>query len=142
MKFSLPPILIAGLLIFSETALGHGTENHIGGSQATEKSSESIPAATRSSDSPPDDTSMPLVADISNEPHEAVNQTDKARSPAKKSTPTTWPDPASRIGRAIEDFELEDFPTLHPMVVHVPVIMIPLAFLFGLIGFFSPIATS
>lgn len=136
MRFNYISILIAGLFVFSEIALGHGTENHAEESQATEQSNDSVPAATMSSDSPPDEASKSSVDDKSNEPHEAVNQTDKAKIQAEKSATTAKPDPAARIAKAIEDFEHDDFPTIHPMVVHVPVIMIPVAFLFGLISIF------
>ena len=136
MRFPFFSILIAGMFIFSEIALGHGTENHAEESQAIEQSNDSVPAATMSSDNPPDEASKSSMDDKSNELHEAVSQTDKANIQAEKSATTAKPDTAARIVKAIEDFELDDFPTLHPMVVHVPVIMIPVAFVFGLISIF------
>lgn len=36
-----------------------------------------------------------------------------------------------------QDLKFTDFPTLHPMAVHVPVTFIPLALLFALVGLFS-----
>jgi len=36
---------------------------------------------------------------------------------------------------SLGDFSFSEFPTLHPMIVHVPVILIPLAFVLFLVGF-------
>ena len=129
-------VFIAGLLLFSEATLGHGTESHAEESQAIEQPTDAAPAVNISSDNQPDEAPQSPVNDNSNETQESANQTDKAQSQAKKSVMTAKPGPASRLGKAIEDFKLDDFPTLHPMVVHVPVIMIPLAFLFGLTSIF------
>ncbi len=41
------------------------------------------------------------------------------------------------VRNVVADLTLSDFPTLHPMVVHVPVTFIPLAFLFSIIGLLS-----
>lgn len=41
------------------------------------------------------------------------------------------------IETVIRDLNFADFPTLHPMAVHVPVSFIPLALLFALFGVFS-----
>ncbi len=37
----------------------------------------------------------------------------------------------------LDDMSHKDFPTLHPMVVHIPVILIPLALIFAIISIFS-----
>ena len=41
---------------------------------------------------------------------------------------------AINFGAIIDDLTWSEFPTLHPMVVHVPVTMIPLAFVMAVIG--------
>lgn len=41
------------------------------------------------------------------------------------------------IDTVMRDLNFADFPTLHPVAVHVPVSFIPLAFLFALIAMFS-----
>lgn len=41
------------------------------------------------------------------------------------------------VGGIIDDLTWSEFPTLHPMIVHVPVTFIPLALLFSLISLFA-----
>ena len=135
MRFPLISILIFGLLVFTELTLGHGTEDHAEDKQTVEQPPAASPASSAVSDNQPGDA-LQSKADGSDGLNESINQTEKAQSETKKSVTTAKPDSASRLGQAIEDFTLEDFPTLHPMVVHVPVVMIPLAFLFGLISIF------
>ena len=134
MKFSFTFVLIAGLLLVSEITLGHGTEKHAEESQAVEQTPAASPAVSISEDAQSSETQQPGTGDHSDdgqedETYDTQPMTEKTAMPAK-------PDPLSRLGKAIEDFSLDDFPTLHPMVVHVPVIMIPVAFLFGLISIF------
>jgi uncharacterized membrane protein len=42
------------------------------------------------------------------------------------------------VGGIIDDLAWSQFPTLHPMIVHLPVTLIPLAFVFSVISLFVP----
>lgn len=42
------------------------------------------------------------------------------------------------VGGTIKDLTWSGFPTLHPMIVHIPVTFIPLAFLFAVVSLFVP----
>ena len=42
------------------------------------------------------------------------------------------------VGGTMKDLTWSDFPTLHPMIVHIPVTFIPLAFLFAVVSLFVP----
>lgn len=136
MRFSFTIVLFAGLLLVSEITLGHGTEKHTEESQPVEQSPAAIPATTISSDDQSSEAPQPAAGDHSIGGQEAEDETRYAQPVIEKSAMPAKPGPASRVGKAIEDFTFKDFPTLHPMVVHVPVIMIPVAFIFGLIGLF------
>lgn len=136
MKLLFVPVFITGLLVFAEVSSAHGTESHSEESQAIEQPADTAPAAAISAENQPEEAAQFPVDDNSNEAQESATRTDKAESPAEKAVMAAKPDSASRLAKAIDDFELESFPTLHPMVVHVPVIMIPVAFLFGLISIF------
>ena len=94
--------------------------------------------------------------------HGGLNAKQQAASPQQPSAPASGndssstdpvgsPDVSQSAARAGDDAEvaplslrdvvadltLKDFPTLHPMVVHVPVTFIPLALLFSIISLFS-----
>ena len=138
---SLAFVLVTVLLVFSELTLGHGSEKHGEESQAVEsqvieQSPDTKPAASISSDVQSDGLPQSPTDDQSNEVYESTDTIDNASPLVEKPAMPANSDPLSRLGKAIEDFSLDDFPTLHPMVVHVPVIMIPVAFLFGLISIF------
>lgn len=139
---SLVLVLIAGMLVFSELTLGHGSEKH--GEESPAEESETVkqtpatsPAANTSSDIQSEELPQSRTDDQSNAVSEPADPANNAKPLAETAAMPAKPDPLFRIGNAIEDFSLHDFPTLHPMVVHVPVIMIPVAFLFGLISIFS-----
>ena len=68
--------------------------------------------------------------------NESTSQTDNTQVETQESPSATKLDPSGRLSQAARDFTFEDFPTLHPVVVHVPVIMIPVASLFGLMSIF------
>jgi len=129
-------VLIAGLFVFSEISLGHGTESHVEESQAVEQSPATSPVATSSTDDQLIEVQQPRMDDHPNDVNEPDNETSDIQSMIEKPSAPPKPDPRSKFGKAIEDFTLDGFPTLHPMVVHVPVIMIPVAFLFGIISLF------
>lgn len=133
--------LIAGLLVFSELSLGHGSEKHgeenqAEESQTVEQSPSTSPAATISADIHSDGSPPSQAVEQSSEPQQSAEVTASTNPLAETAAMPAKSNPLSRLGKAIEDFSLHDFPTLHPMVVHVPVIMIPVAFLFGLISLF------
>ena len=129
-------VLIAGLFVFSEISLGHGTEDHTEESQAVEQFPATKSVATSSTDDQLIEAQQPRMDDNPNDVNESDNVSSDIQSLVENSSAPTNPDPMSKLGKAIVDFSLDDFPTLHPMVVHVPVIMIPVAFLFGIISVF------
>ena len=138
---SLILVLIAGILVFPELTLGHGSEKHGEESPAVESKSvepapASTPAANDSSDIQAEELPQSRTEDQSNDTHDSAAKIENAKPLAETAAMPAKPDALSRLAKAIEDFSLEDFPTLHPMVVHVPVIMIPVAFVFGLISIF------
>ena len=129
-------VLIAGLFLSSEISLGHGTEDHTEDSQAAEQLPATNPVATSSTEDQLLEAQQPRMNDHPNDANESDNETSDIQSLVNNSSASPKLDPVSKLAKAIEDFALDDFPTLHPMVVHVPVIMIPLAFLFGVISIF------
>lgn len=136
MRFLFTPVLILGLVVFSQTGMAHGTEKHDDDNQAVEQSATEAPANPASSAEQTIVVPQPLEVEPIDEQQQAeVTSHEPQPAVAAPKTPAK-PGPASRIGQALEDFSLHDFPTLHPMVVHVPVIMIPVAFLFSLISLF------
>ena len=44
------------------------------------------------------------------------------------------------FGDLLDDLSYSNFPTLHPLIVHIPVVLIPLAFVFALVGIFLRIS--
>jgi uncharacterized membrane protein len=129
-------IWVAGLFVLSDVTLGHGTESHAEESQAVEQptitgSASDISAGDQSDEVEESGRDDQSAVEYESE-HETLNVQSKVEKPAMEATP----DPVSKLGEAIEDFTFDDFPTLHPMVVHVPVILIPVALLFGLMGIF------
>ncbi len=136
MKLISTSILVAGLLVFSDITLGHGTESHAEENQSVEQPAVKSSASDISVVDQSDEAPKPRRDDQYIDEHKSEHETQKVQSMAEKPAIEAKPDPISRLGEAIEDFTFDDFPTLHPMVVHVPVIMIPVALLFGLMGIF------
>jgi uncharacterized membrane protein len=136
MKLISTSILVAGLFVFSDITLGHGTESHAEESQAVEQPAVTVPTSDISAGDPSEETPKSLSDDQSDGKLETEHETHNEQSMDEKPAMEAKPDPVSRLGEAIEDFTFDDFPTLHPMVVHVPVIMIPMALLFGLMSIF------
>jgi len=73
------------------------------------------------------------------------SEIDTAHAPVPAPEPRQVPDTTGKqmntgtilsIETVIRDLSFSEFPTLHPLVVHVPVTFIPLAFLFALISLF------
>ena len=136
-RLSLAFVLVAGSLVFSELSLGHGSEKHEEENQAIEQAPATNPVSTIASDIQVDELTQVPEINQSIDVHKSAGAIDNASAVHEKTMLPEKTGTVSRLGKAIDDFSLHDFPTLHPMVVHVPVIMIPVAFLFGLIGFFS-----
>lgn len=136
MRFLFAPVLIAGLFIFSEITLGHGTESHAEETQKVDQSPAESTDVTTSSDDHSVEAQQPRMDEHAEDVDELDHENNDAQPLVENPAMPPKTGPVSRLGEAIEDFTLDDFPTLHPMVVHVPVIMIPLAFLFGLISIF------
>ena len=136
MRFHFMFILIAGLIVFAEVTLGHGTESHVEESQAVEQPPATSPVVTSSTDDQLTEVQQPLMNDHLEVVNEQDHATSEGRSLVGNSSTPPKPGPMLKIDKAIKDFTLNDFPTLHPMVVHVPVIMIPVAFLFAIISLF------
>ncbi len=136
MKLISTSILVAGLFVFSDITFGHGTETHAAESQAVEQTDVTSPASDISAGDQLEEAPKFLRGDQSDSELESEPETHNVQSMAEMPAMEANPDPVSRLGEALEDFTFDDFPTLHPMVVHVPVIMIPMALLFGLMGVF------
>ncbi len=127
-------ILLAGFLVFPGITLGHSSHNHADETQKSDQpateSTSSVSAEGRSGE-----IAEPRKTDPDVDEHEPKNENysvpqHMAEMPAMEA----WRRSLSRLNKGVEDFTFEDFPTLHPIVVHVPVIMIPMAFLFGLMS--------
>lgn len=105
-------LVVLGLLATVSTALAHGTESHENQTEQSAKgvSSEGAEDADQSGEGV-------SAQDVSSE-HEHDNGS------------------TISFGEIIDDLTWSEFPTLHPMIVHVPVTLIPLAFVLALIGLF------
>jgi len=101
------------LLATSSTVFAHGTESH-------------------------EDEKEPSAQGLSSEGGESAD-------PAGESVPAQrvssehdhGTHAAIDFGGIIDDLTWSEFPTLHPMIVHVPVTLIPLAFVLALVGLFA-----
>jgi len=136
MKYHLVCFLIAGLFVVSEISLAHGNESHVEESQVVEQPPAAISVVPGSTDDQLIEAQQPEMNASPDGNGQPDQETRDSQYLVEKSSAPPRTDPVWRLGQALEDFTLDDFPTLHPMVVHVPVIMIPLAFLFGIISLF------
>lgn len=120
-------LLCAGLVL-PWTAFAHGTESH---AEKAAQPSEPVrapvvPANTDSAQTPKPD-----------EPKNEA-QTDAETQKTPPAPERRWEARmALSIDALMRDLNFAEFPTLHPMAVHVPVTFIPLALLFALIGLFT-----
>lgn len=113
-------LVCACLLVTSDGVLSHGTESHEQGMARTEKS------ATTEERLHPDQSRIGSgAADDSRAAEQSV--ADPARDVDKGIT----------FGEVIDDLTWSEFPTLHPMIVHLPVTLIPLAFVFAMVNVFA-----
>ena len=106
-------LVVLCLLATASTVLAHGTESH---EDEREQSAQVVSSEG---------------AEGADQPGEGVS----ARSVSSEHEHGT--NAAIDFGGIIDDLTWSDFPTLHPMIVHVPVTLIPLAFLLALIGLFA-----
>lgn len=105
-------LVVLCLLATASTVLAHGTESH---EDENEQSAQGVsPQGENDAGQPGEETS---TGSVSSE-HEHA-----ARS-------------AINFGDIIDDLTWSEFPTLHPMVVHVPVTLIPIAFVLAFAGLF------
>lgn len=113
-------LFCACLLVTSDGVLSHGTESHEQETARTENS-----ATTEEWPDPEQPRIMSGAADDSGAATQGV--ADHARDVDKGIT----------FGEVIDDLTWTEFPTLHPMIVHFPVTLIPLAFVFAIVGVFA-----
>ena len=106
-------LVVLCLLATASTVLAHGTESH--------EDEEQQSAQGVSSDD----------ASAAGQPGDGVS----ARNVSGEHGHGT--DSAIDFGGIFDDLTWSEFPTLHPMIVHVPVTLIPLAFVLAFIGLFA-----
>jgi uncharacterized membrane protein len=128
-------LVLCGWLLLPSTAWTHGTETHDDkATQATKPApTEARPAPT------PAQAQQPVAAKGARPSDgEAPNAEPPERSAAQGAAEKA-PEAKARLSleSLVRDLRLDDFPTLHPMAVHVPVTFIPLALLFALMALFS-----
>lgn len=116
-------LVFVWLLIVQGFAFAHGTESHEGGSKRAEQQPavETMPVADQSDGG----GTAPAAEAGSTEPSASVRDGEAIGS-------------RMTVSGIIDDLTWSHFPTLHPMVVHLPVTLIPLAFVFSVIGLFVP----
>jgi len=119
-------VFLACLLTFPVSAFAHGDESH-------DASPVVAIEAPTSQDSAPQ-------ADMASGPGSQLKETTGAgggkatlEAPAERgASRNVW-----SISSLVNELSLSDFPTLHPMVVHVPVMLIPIALLFSVCSLFA-----
>lgn len=106
-------IVLFGWSLFGATsiALAHGSDAH---EQERPRASQAINSRTH-------DEQIPKPTDDGISGHELTNS-----------------ETALSLSTVVQDLTLVDFPTLHPLVVHVPVTFIPAAFVFAVLSLFFP----
>ena len=113
MTRSIRVLVVLCLLATASTVLAHGTESH---EDEGEQSAQSV---------------------SSGEAADAGHSGDVASPQSDSSEHEHGTDSAIDFGGIIDDLTWSEFPTLHPMIVHVPVTLIPMAFVLALIGLFA-----
>jgi len=114
----------------SSTAVAHGTKAHaekpaqVSQSVATPVESQVSPEAEKAGPPSP----IPIPSPI-------ASPTQEIAPPA--SGESAHAGASFAIDSIVRDLTLSGFPTLHPLVVHVPVTFIPVAFVFALISLFT-----
>ncbi|MGD8478304.1 MAG: hypothetical protein PVH05_10465 [Burkholderiales bacterium] len=112
MTRSIRVLLVLCLLAIASTVLAHGTESH---EDEGEKSAQGVSSGEAADAGHPDEVASPQ-SDSSEHEHGTESAID--------------------FGEIIDDLTWSDFPTLHPMIVHVPVTLIPMAFVLAFVGLF------
>jgi uncharacterized membrane protein len=113
--------VLVALVAMPVSSLSHGDKPHEStGVQQQAASRQQTPASASAN-----------VAS-STEPVDSPGLSRPATKPGAAPEPTRL-----SVHDVVADLTLSDFPTLHPMVVHVPVTFIPVALLFSIIGLFS-----
>ena len=106
-------LLVLCLLATASTVLAHGTQSH---EDKREQSAKGMSSGEAGDAGQPGEDASPRSISSKHE-----NGTESAID----------------FGGIIDDLTWSDFPTLHPMIVHVPVTLIPLAFVLALVGVFA-----
>ena len=113
-------IVLIILLALPVSAVPHGDKPH--GSAAPENQ----PASAQQAPAPAIETDSA-----------STGSADSPAPPASAANPGETAEVISMsIGTVLADLTLSDFPTLHPMVVHIPVTFIPVALLFSVFSLF------
>jgi len=116
-------LVFVWLLVVQGFVFAHGTESH----EAEPKRAEQQSAVDQQAGAGQRDggATAPVAEAASTVPGAAVGDSEAVGS---KIT----------FGGVIDDLTWSHFPTLHPMIVHLPVTLIPLAFVFAVISLFAP----
>lgn len=121
MRLSCDRVLLVLLLVSPMFAFSHGDEAHDDDSRSEEQAAAPPGGTTSTEKTSLTDTSV-----------------DNSTSVTSTVAPSTNSDVALRpLGDLVNDLSLSDFPTLHPVVVHVPVTLVPIAFFFSIVLLFS-----
>lgn len=115
-------LVVCGLLALPSPTVAHGAESH-----AEDPAQAAKPAPSSGESRANIEASKP-------ETYGATSRESPAHATLQKPMDTRQ---LLSMDTLIRDLSFSAFPTLHPMVVHVPVILIPLAFVFSLISLFS-----
>ena len=119
MPFRFDSIVLIILLALPVSAVPHGEKPH-----GNADSKDQVPSTQQAPATGSDSTSTVSAG--------------SATSSAPAAEPGEPADAAPlSFGDVVADLTLSDFPTLHPMAVHLPVTFIPVAFLFSVISLFS-----
>jgi len=124
----LAAFLLCGGLVLPWTAFAHGTESQ---AEKSAQSSAPVRAPVVPANTDPAQTPNPVEAK-----NEAQTDAEARTTPPALERQLEAKMPLS-VDVLMRDLNFAEFPTLHPMVVHVPVTFIPLALLFALISLFT-----
>jgi len=133
-------LFLGCLLWLPSIALSHGTESHNDAPARVERpatvSAEPRGTDAQSSDEKPAHAESPAAAPAT--PDDARPSATISEKSQRSAATGGRADIGSflSIETLVRDLSLAEFPTLHPLVVHVPVTFIPLAFVFALVGVF------